>query len=549
MSRVAVLGGGVGGLSVAHELSERDFDVVVLEAGDRFGGKARSFPGPERPDGAVLPAEHGFRFFPGFYQHVTETMSRIPYEDGAVTDNLVETTEVLQASTDRQWSMMTAPPTTLTGYRTSVRQLFGGPEVSADEKAYFLCRLTQLLTSSQNRLLESYDDVSWWEFIEAEKMSHKYKKNIGYGLSQSLVALRPKQASTRTMGTIYLQLIQGLLDESMEADLVLNGPTSDVWIDPWVEYLDDLGVDLQSNTPVTAIESDGRRVTGVTIDDGGSERTVTADYYVASLPLGVLKSLSSPSLEAAVPSVSRLQNLDEAWMNGIQFYLNEDVELVHGHGIYYDSPWALTTISQRQFWDEYNFDSHEDSEGILSVCISNWNDPGIVYGKPAKACTRHEIKTEVVAQLEAHLNEANGLTFSDDLVHDWCLDQAISFDRDGIVDDNAEPLFINTVGSLKHRPEPATEADNFMIATDYARTNSDLASMESANEAARRAVNAIIDRSGATAEPCDIGTLTVPQSIEYLKRIDGLIHRSRLPHPGAMTPRVWSMYCTLKSLI
>ena len=25
-----------------------------------------------------LPGEHGFRFFPNFYKHVTDTMSRIP---------------------------------------------------------------------------------------------------------------------------------------------------------------------------------------------------------------------------------------------------------------------------------------------------------------------------------------------------------------------------------------------------------------------------------------------------------------------------------------
>ena len=39
---VAVLGGGVGGLSAAHELAERGFEVTVYEARDVAGGKARS---------------------------------------------------------------------------------------------------------------------------------------------------------------------------------------------------------------------------------------------------------------------------------------------------------------------------------------------------------------------------------------------------------------------------------------------------------------------------------------------------------------------------
>ena len=76
--RVAVLGGGVGGLTVAHELAERGFEVTVYEARDRLGGKARSMPVPSSARGGRrdLPAEHGFRFFPGFYRHLPDTMPR-----------------------------------------------------------------------------------------------------------------------------------------------------------------------------------------------------------------------------------------------------------------------------------------------------------------------------------------------------------------------------------------------------------------------------------------------------------------------------------------
>jgi uncharacterized protein with NAD-binding domain and iron-sulfur cluster len=82
MPTVAILGGGVAGLSAAQELAERGFSVTVYERNDRFGGKARSMPVPGTDDsGPPLPGEHGFRFFPGFYRHVTDTMKRIPYGD------------------------------------------------------------------------------------------------------------------------------------------------------------------------------------------------------------------------------------------------------------------------------------------------------------------------------------------------------------------------------------------------------------------------------------------------------------------------------------
>src|SRR3954453_2318645 len=98
-STVAVLGGGVAGLTAAHELSDRGFAVDVYEARDLFGGKARSFgaPGTGTDGRADLPAEHGFRFFPGFYKHVPDTMQRIPYAGKRVADNLVEATRALLA--------------------------------------------------------------------------------------------------------------------------------------------------------------------------------------------------------------------------------------------------------------------------------------------------------------------------------------------------------------------------------------------------------------------------------------------------------------------
>src|ERR1700722_647913 len=91
-STVLVLGGGVAGLSAAHELAERGFKVTVIEATEILGGKARSVrvSGTGTDDRKNLPGEHGFRFFPGFYRHLPDTMRRIPYEgqpDG-VLDNL-----------------------------------------------------------------------------------------------------------------------------------------------------------------------------------------------------------------------------------------------------------------------------------------------------------------------------------------------------------------------------------------------------------------------------------------------------------------------------
>src|SRR5262245_47679591 len=107
MKTIAVLGGGVAGLTVAHELAERGFSVTIYERRtDTIGGHARSHEGTNSAtDGReALPGEHGFRFFPGFYKHVPDTMRRIPFGAGGATtvfDNLVPAPRGLFAMMDK----------------------------------------------------------------------------------------------------------------------------------------------------------------------------------------------------------------------------------------------------------------------------------------------------------------------------------------------------------------------------------------------------------------------------------------------------------------
>jgi len=72
---------------------------------------------------------------------------------------------------------------------------------------------------------------------------------------------------------------------------------------------------------VVAIHNDGPRVLGVTIETEGAASTITADYYIAALPVEVMTPLLTPELKQAAPSLANLDRLQTRWMNGIQFYL------------------------------------------------------------------------------------------------------------------------------------------------------------------------------------------------------------------------------------
>lgn len=528
MTQVAVLGGGIGGLTAAHELSERGFEVTVYEANDRVGGKARSVP-----TGVGIQGEHGFRFFPAFYRHVVDTMERIPHGRGTVADNLVETEEVLVAFDDEPSQVEeTTAPDSVEGWIQALRPSFAEDLPNSDMR-FLVERMLYLLTACEKRRETELDEVSWWEFVDAEGRSQAFRDRLAY-LTQSLVALRPRVGSARTVGTIFLQLLFGQLDPRRPTERILNGPTSEVWFDPWVAYLDSRGVAFELETLVTGLSFDGRRVTAAHLPDG----TARADEFVLAVPVETAPSMLGPDLRRADPALSRVANLDTAWMNGIQFYLAEDVKLVRGHQVYADTPWAITAISQRQFWSGYDFETEapDDIDGVLSVIASDWDTPGMVYEKPARDCTRSEIAAEVWTQVKTHLN-LDEQRLHDGLLVDWHLDDALVETDSGV--ENRSPLLINTVGSLQNRPPADVDVMNLTLASDYVHTNSDLASMESANEAGRRAANAIIRRHRGGIE-ATVWDLEEPSVFEPFKRQDRVRYRLGLPHPAEVTRSVRS---------
>ena len=214
-SRVAILGGGVAGLSAAHELVERGYQVTIYETKDIFGGKARSLSVPNTATAGRkdLPAEHGFRFFPRFYRHLPDTMERIPFKDRvSVFDNLVNASRIEVARAGKAPIVLTARiPRNMQDWAVSLHTMFSGIGVPEDEVLFFVDRLLVLLTSCPERRLAEYEQTPWWTFIGAETRSKEYQTLLAQGLTRSLVAMRAQDGSTRSVGYILLQLLFGLL--------------------------------------------------------------------------------------------------------------------------------------------------------------------------------------------------------------------------------------------------------------------------------------------------------------------------------------------------
>ena len=544
---VAVLGGGMAGLAAAHELIERGFGVTVFER-KALGGKARSIPVAGTAAGGRhdLPGEHGFRFFPGFYHHVPDSMRRTPFPGNAngVWDNMIAATEGRAPRTKGRadgtiFGIAPDPNEALTPdglRRILMEELLKQQGVPPQELEFFVNRLLVFLTSSEERRYGQWEHTSWWDFVRAEGKSEEYRRVIAVGLTRTVVAAKETVASTRTIGNMAEAFVMNFMNRGNDGapDRVLNAPTNEAWIDPWIVHLRELGVRFREGHTIEALNVEGGRIASARVRDRRRRRRlVEADWFVCAMPVERARRLWSPDVLALDPSLEAMNDLFVDWMNGIQFYLRRTVDLAHGHLTFIDAPWALTALTQAQFWEDHDFPAeYGDGTAVdcLSVDISDWDTPGILYGKPAKQCTAEEVAAEVWAQIKAHLEDTGESTLPDDILHSWYLDPAIKWVPARRMNRNDDPLLVNTIGSWERRPQARTEVPNLFLSGDYVQTDVDLATMEGANESGRAAVNALLETSGSNAEPAAMFKLYDPPEFEPAKRIDAELFRAGRPN-------------------
>jgi uncharacterized protein with NAD-binding domain and iron-sulfur cluster len=231
----------------------------------------------------VIPGEHGYRFFPSFYHNMFDIMRRTPimrleaFQEGrdvahrllaarrSVFDSLVAVPEMrlalgdggppmrvrrrlprdLSEAVEQVFDVITRLKYT---YRDSVRYTYrllkwataSGPRrqqwaTPADEED------ADILKRRPECVRDPCYDGTWWAFIQGERFSKGFQTQLTAS-SQTLLAMSEREIDARTYGNISFQLLMDHLGWGAEVDRMLDGPTSEVWFEPWLEYLKRLGV-------------------------------------------------------------------------------------------------------------------------------------------------------------------------------------------------------------------------------------------------------------------------------------------------------------------
>ncbi len=394
----------------------------------------------------ALPGEHGFRFFPSFYRHVFDTMRRTPLmkprsrkggfsraERGTVLDNLVPAEHLVLAGDSEEPSIRILrrqgfSPEKL---RALLQALVHEARYTESDLIRLTGKLLQYLTSSRRRRETEYENQSWYDFVEADRLSP-----VGQRLTEMipgvLVGLQSSEADARTQGTIALQCLLDQFGDGTTSDRLLNGPADNAWFGHWHRFLCSQDVTFRrgkltgfsrcENTVVPTVFMTDREATFKPIHleqvlfvialplasinrpspDDGKPEDIPGALQLAEAFVPLAKACGKPARDfaelvtfAGSSSSDLTRDLQQATprgplrhLSGIQYYFAQELRLWRSHTQYLDAPAGLTAIAQPQFWlDLRNILTGYRS--VLSVDIGTWKRPER-NGRPIPGTSPHD---------------------------------------------------------------------------------------------------------------------------------------------------------------
>ena len=237
---------------------------------------------------------------------------------------------------------------------------------------------------------------------------------------------------------------------------------------PWVAHLRGARRGAaRCGAPVEGIAvRDGRRRRR----DGRGARRVTADFYVAALPVEVhARRCSRRSCARAEPRLNGLDRLVTRWMNGILFYLDDDVPLVrrprdlHRLRVGADVDLAAPVLARRRLRQV----GDGRVGGILSIDISDWHAPGGATGKVGRAVHAARRSATRSGRSCATTSTTRSTAWSVVLAGSWT---RRSSSRTRRARPTPSRCWSTPPGSWADRPDAATAIPNLLLAADYVRT-------------------------------------------------------------------------------
>jgi len=479
MKKVIIIGGGISGLTVAHELSELGYDITILERNDIVGGIARTYQNEEKK---VCPIEYSWRAYGRWYQNVYDIMKKIPFNNKEyVYDQLTE----LEGG--KKTCNKSIPQ-----YSNTLNL------INVNDKFKIFPIVIQYLFSCKQKNIETFSKIGLRDFIKKFELSKDTEDVIGKIVGPYL-GFDYHNASVYDL--LYFGEMNAMNSDNQYNFNITKYPTNYAWFDPWVNFLKKKGVKIHTNNEVKNIIIKDSKIECIYVKNNKNISKKIADYYVNCTGPEIFEKLLRPYNNIFNNYYSKIFNVKNYGYQiqlSIYYYIDRKVFLEKNNRLAYlpNTPWLLMVLPTGHIWGDKYLKKFCDPKikEVISVGICEPYVKGNLIKKPWSKCTISEIRAEAWNQLINDKDFKNNVCIENDVdvqkINIIDFKMWHSYKYDGIIN-TYEPKWANNVNTAKYRPTSISPIKNLVVAGAYTDTSTGTFSMESACESGKIAAKTV----------------------------------------------------------
>ncbi|GMI63258.1 hypothetical protein ScalyP_jg8640 [Parmales sp. scaly parma] len=470
---VAIIGGGLSGLSCAKYLTDAGHVPTVYEARNVLGGKVSAW---QDADGDWI--ETGLHIFFGAYPNMMNLFAELGIHDRLQwkVHKMIFAMQQLPG----EFTTFDFIPGIPAPFNFGLAILMNQKMLTFAEKLQTAPPLLPMLIEGQS-FIDAQDELSVTQFMRKYGMPERINEEVFVAMAKALDFIDPDKLSM----TVVLTAMNRFLNEDNGLQMAfLDGNQPDRLCEPMKQHIEKAGGKVVMESPVKEIcLNDDGTVKGLLMRTG---EIVVADHYVSAMPVDIFKRMT-PAKWSTMPYFRQFDELEGIPVINLHMWFDSKLDGID-HLCFSRSPLLSVYADMSRSCKEYYDEEKSMIELVFAPC------------SPLAGGKKNWIMASDEEIIDATMGELSRL-FPLEIAQDDKWPATAKQGSSGkakltkfVVVKVPRSVYAAIPGRNKYRPSQTTPIDNFTLAGDWT-SQKFLGSMEGAVLGGKLAAEVIVDKT------------------------------------------------------